>query len=157
MNKVIPALWFTDKAEEAARFYCSLLPDSHIDSVQTMPAESPSGPPGSVHVIDFTLCGQQFQAMQAGPLDSFNHAVSFIINCDSQEELDRLWDALLDGGEPEMCGWLKDRYGLSWQIVPTILAEWTQKADEASGKRLAEEVLRQQKFDIAALKAAYEG
>ncbi len=157
MAKIVPHLWFADRAEEAARLYVSLLPDSHIDSVMTMPAESPSGPPGSVEVVAFTLAGQPFMALKAGPLDPFNHAVSFIINCDTQEEVDRLWDALSDGGTTERCGWLKDRYGLSWQIVPTALSKLMKDKDPERGRRVAEAMLKMVKFDVAGLKRAYEG
>src|SRR5918912_897917 len=110
MSKVTPCLWFADKAEEAARFYVSLLPDSRIDGVTPLPADSPSGPAGSVQVVEFTLAGRPFMAMSAGPLDPFNHAVSFMIECEDQAEVDRLWDALSAGGKVEQCGWLKDRY-----------------------------------------------
>jgi predicted 3-demethylubiquinone-9 3-methyltransferase (glyoxalase superfamily) len=117
-----PHLWFTDKAEEAARFYTSIFPNSHVTRVTPIPAETPSGPAGSVPVVEFTLNGQPFMAISAGPLDPFNHAISFMVPCESQEELDRYWDALLEGGSTEQCGWLKDRYGVSWQIVPVGLA-----------------------------------
>ena len=113
MSKIMPCLWFEKEAEEAARFYVSLLPDSHVDSVTALPADSPSGPAGSVQVVEFTLAGQQFMAMNAGPLDPFNHAVSFMVKCGDQAEIDRLWEALTRGGTAEHCGWLKDRYGVS--------------------------------------------
>src|SRR5215207_7356106 len=123
MAKIVPCLWYTDNAEEAAAFYVSLMPDSRIDNVTTLPADTPSGPEGSVQVVAFTLAGQPFMAMKAGPLDPFNHAISFMVNCADQAEIDRLWAALSQGGTVEQCGWLKDRYGLSWQIVPTVLGE----------------------------------
>ncbi len=141
MQKVVTHLWFPEKAEEAAAFYASLIPDSRVDSVIDMPADSPSGPAGSVQIVDFTLGGQKFQAINAGPLDPFNHAISLIINCDTQEEIDRLWNGLSEGGELEECGWLKDRYGLSWQIVPTVLDEMMHDGDEARAKRVAEAML----------------
>src|SRR4030095_7919880 len=99
--------------EQAAQFYASIFPDSHVDRVTAMPSDSPSGPAGSVKVVEFTLFGQAFLAISAGPLDPFNHAISFVVNCDNQAELDRYWNALLDGGSAEKCGWLKDRFGLS--------------------------------------------
>lgn len=157
MSKIIPHLWYADKAEEAARFYVSLLPDSRIDSVVTMPADSPSGPAGSVQVIEFTLRGQPFLALNAGPLDPFNHAISFVINCDDQAEIDRLWDALSEGGSTEMCGWLKDRYGVSWQILPTMLGEMMKDKDEVRGRRVAEAMLKMVKLDIQGLEDAYHG
>ncbi len=157
MQKVVTHLWFPEKAEEAAAFYASLIPDSRVDSVIDMPADSPSGPAGSVQIVDFTLGGQKFQAINAGPLDPFNHAISLIINCDTQEEIDRLWNGLSEGGELEECGWLKDKYGLSWQIVPTVLDEMMHDGDEARAKRVAEAMLTMKKLDIAGLKAAYEG
>jgi predicted 3-demethylubiquinone-9 3-methyltransferase (glyoxalase superfamily) len=157
MSKITPCLWYAEKAEEAARFYVSLLPDSHIDSVTALPADSPSGPAGSVQVVEFTLGGRRFMAMNAGPLDPFNHAVSFMVDCDDQAEIDRLWNALSEGGNVEQCGWLKDRYGVSWQIVPKALGELMKDKDRARARRVAEAMLKMVKFDIAGLKAAYEG
>jgi len=157
MSKIVPSLWYSEKAEEAARFYVSLLPDSHIDSVSALPAESPSGPAGSVAMVEFTLAGQQFFAMAAGQMDPFNHAISLTIYCADQAEVDRLWNALLDGGKPEACGWLKDRYGVSWQIIPTALIEMMKDPDRARAKRVAEAMLTMVKIDIAGLKRAYEG
>jgi predicted 3-demethylubiquinone-9 3-methyltransferase (glyoxalase superfamily) len=157
MSKITPCLWFADKAEQAARFYVSLLPDSHVDSVMPLPADTPSGPAGSVQVIEFTLAGQQFLAMQAGPLDPFNHAISFMIDCEDQAEVDRLWDALSAGGSIEQCGWVKDRYGVSWQIVPTALGEMMKDKDKAKARRVAEAMLKMVKLDIAGLRKAYDG
>src|SRR3954471_1340523 len=142
MSKITPCLWFADKAEEAARFYVSLLPNSHIDSVTPLPADSPSGPAGSVQIVEFTLAGQRFLAMQAGPLEPFNHAISSTINCADQAEVDRLWNALSDGGRIEQCGWLKDRYGVSWQIVPTVLGEMMKDKDKTKARRVAEAMLK---------------
>ena len=156
MSKIIPHLWFAEKAEEAAAFYVSLLPDSRIESISEMPADSPSGPVGAVQIVEFTLAGQQFMAMNAGPLDPFNHAISFVIDCEDQAEIDRLWDALSDGGEVEQCGWLKDRWGVSWQIVPSVvLGDMVKDTDKARGKRVAEAMLEMVKLDIAGLEAAY--
>ena len=146
------------KAEEAAAFYVSLLPDSRIESISEMPADSPSGPVGAVQIVEFTLAGQQFMAMNAGPLDPFNHAISFVIDCEDQAEIDRLWDALSEGGEVEQCGWLKDRWGVSWQIVPSVvLGDMMKDTDKARGKRVAEAMLEMVKLDIAGLEAAYRG
>ena len=157
MQRITPFLWYAKEAEEAAKFYCSIFPDSRIDRVTTLPSESPSGPPGSVKVVDFALFGQSFVAMSAGPLDPFNHAVSFVVACDTQPELDRYWNALLEGGSAEACGWLKDRYGLSWQIVPSILGKMMSDPDRARAKRAADAMLKMVKLDIAALEKAYNG
>jgi predicted 3-demethylubiquinone-9 3-methyltransferase (glyoxalase superfamily) len=121
MARIIPHLWYSTQAEEAAKFYASVIPNSKVESVTALPADSPSGPAGSVKVVEFTLCGQPFVAFSAGPLDDFNHSISFMIECETQAEIDRLWDALGKGGKVEQCGWLKDRYGLSWQITPKVL------------------------------------
>jgi predicted 3-demethylubiquinone-9 3-methyltransferase (glyoxalase superfamily) len=155
MSKIVPNLWYTDKAEEAAAFYVSLLPNSKVDSVTPLPADTPSGPAGSVKVVEFTLMGQPFMAISAGPLDPFNHAVSFAVLCDDQAEIDRLWSALSQGGKTEQCGWLKDRYGLCWQIVPTVLGEMMKDPDRARAKRVAEAMLKMTKLDIGVLQRAY--
>jgi predicted 3-demethylubiquinone-9 3-methyltransferase (glyoxalase superfamily) len=157
LSKIVPNLWYTDKAEEAAAFYVSLLPDSKVDSVTALPADSPSGPAGSVKVVEFTLIGQPFMAFSAGPLDPFNHSISLMVQCDDQAEIDRLWAALSAGGKIEQCGWLKDRYGLSWQIAPTVLGEMMKDPDRARAKRVAEAMLKMVKLDIDGLKKAYEG
>jgi predicted 3-demethylubiquinone-9 3-methyltransferase (glyoxalase superfamily) len=158
ISKITPFLWYAKEAEEAARFYAGIFPDSRVGSVTTLPTDSPSGPPGSVKVVEFVLCGQPFMAMSAGPLDPFNHAVSFVVNCETQAEIDRYWNGLLEGGgAPEQCGWLKDRYGLSWQIVPTVMGTMMSDPDRAKAKRAADAMMKMVKFDIAALTAAYEG
>ena len=155
MQKITPFLWYAREAEEAAAFYASLFPDSRVVRVVTMPSESPSGPPGSVKVVDFVLCGQAFTAMSAGPLDPFNHAVSFVVNCDDQAEIDKYWNALLEnGGVAEQCGWLRDRYGVSWQILPKVLAEMMSEPDRAKAKRVTDAMLQMVKIDIAGLQAA---
>lgn len=158
VQKIVPHLWYVREAEEAARFYASVFPDSRVDRITTLPAESPSGPAGSVAVIEFTLCGQAFMAISAGKHDSFNDAVSFLVNCDAQAEIDRYWNAILEnGGKPQACGWIIDKYGLRWQITPTVLGEMIADKDKAKAKRAAAEMLRQVKFDIAKLEAAYNG
>jgi len=157
VSKVVPFLWFAKDAEEAVRFYVSLIPNSSLDNVWALPADTPSGPPGSVKVVEFTLGGVQFNAMQAGPMDTFNHAVSFVINCDDQAEVDRLWDALGQGGSYEACGWLKDKYGVSWQIVPIELFQMMKDKDQARVKRVAEAMLKMVKLDVAAFRKAFEG
>lgn len=157
-QKITPFLWYSKEAEEAAAFYASIFPDSRVTRVTAMPSESPSGPPGSVKVVEFLLFGQPFVAMSAGPLDPFNHAVSFVVSCDDQAELDRYWNALLaNGGTPEQCGWLKDRFGLSWQIVPRSLGEMMADTDKARAKRASDAMMKMVKLDIAALEAAYHG
>jgi predicted 3-demethylubiquinone-9 3-methyltransferase (glyoxalase superfamily) len=155
LTKITPHLWFASEAEEAARFYASVFPDSRVDRVTPLRVESPSGPPGSVKVVEFTLFGQPFMAISAGPLDPFNHAVSFMVNCETQEEVDRYWNGLLQGGgQPEQCGWLRDRFGLSWQIVPTRLGELMTDADHDKARRAAEAMMKMIKLDIAALEEA---
>jgi predicted 3-demethylubiquinone-9 3-methyltransferase (glyoxalase superfamily) len=156
-SKIVPHLWYAEKAVEAAKFYVSLFPDSRLDSVTPVPADTPSGPAGSVQVVEFTLAGQKFMAISAGPLDPFNHAVSFLVNCEDQAEVDRLWDALSAGGATEQCGWLKDRYGLSWQIVPKQLGELMRAGDPARARRVMEAMLKMKKLDVEGLRRAYEG
>jgi predicted 3-demethylubiquinone-9 3-methyltransferase (glyoxalase superfamily) len=156
--KIVPHLWYAKDAEEAAKFYASVFPDSHVDRVSKLQADSPSGPPGSVSIVEFTLCGQPFMALTAGPHHEFNDAVSFLVHCDTQAELDRYWNAILEnGGKPQACGWIIDRYGLRWQISPTQLGEWLVDKDPVKAKRVADAMLKQVKFDIAALQAAYDG
>lgn len=157
MSHIVPTLWYSEKAEEAAAFYVSLLPNSKVESVTALPADSPSGPAGSVKVIEFTLMGQPFMAFSAGPLDPFNHSVSFMVQCDDQAEIDRLWAALSEGGKTEQCGWLQDRYGLYWQIAPSVLGEMMRDPDLARTKRVAEAMLKMAKLDITELKNAHEG
>jgi predicted 3-demethylubiquinone-9 3-methyltransferase (glyoxalase superfamily) len=155
LAKIVPFLWYAKEAEEAARFYCSIFPDSRVERVTDLPTDTPSGPTGSVKVVEFTLCRQPFMAMVAGPLDSFNHAISFCVTCDDQVEVDKYWKALLDGGEAEECGWLKDRYGVSWQIVPTAIFDMMADPDRKRAKRVADAMLKMVKLDLAELKAAY--
>jgi len=154
MQKITPFLWYSKDAEEAAAFYASIFPDSRVVRVTPLLSESPSGPPGSVKIVDFVLFGQSFTAMTAGPLDPFNHAISFVVNCDDQAELDRYWNALLEGGSAEACGWLKDRYGLSWQIVPKVLFEMMANPDRAKAKRASDAMIN---IDSAILQAAFAG
>jgi predicted 3-demethylubiquinone-9 3-methyltransferase (glyoxalase superfamily) len=156
-SKITPHLWFADKAIEAASFYVSLFPDSRVDSVTPVPADTPSGPAGSVQVVEFTLAGQKFMAINAGPLDPFNHAISFLVDCADQAEVDRLWDALSAGGTIEQCGWLRDRYGLCWQIVPTVLGDMLKDRDRSRARRAMEAMLGMKKLDIAGLERAYRG
>lgn len=153
--KIVPHLWYANEAVEAANFYVSLFPDSRVDRVTPFPADTPSGPAGSVQVVEFTLAGQPFMAISAGPLDPFNHAISFMVNCDDQAEIDRFWDALSAGGTIEQCGWLRDRYGLCWQIVPTVLGEMMKDTDRERARRVMEAMLQMKKLDIRRLEEAY--
>jgi predicted 3-demethylubiquinone-9 3-methyltransferase (glyoxalase superfamily) len=157
MQKIMPSLWYAKDADQAAAFYASIFPDSRVERVTTLENETPSGPPGSVKVVEFSLFGQSFMAMTAGPLDPFNHAVSFVVNCADQAELDRYWNALLEGGSAEACGWLKDKYGLSWQIVPTRLGELMSSPDRAKARRVGAAMLKMVRIDVAAIEAAAAG
>ena len=156
--RIVPHLWYSREADEAAKFYVSIFPDSRIDRVTPILSETPSGPPGSVVVVEFTLFGQSFMAMSAGPHDPFNDAISFLVNCGSQEEIDRYWNALLgNGGKPQACGWIIDKWGVRWQIVPTALGEMMTNPDQEKVRRVTEEMLKQVKFDVAKLEAAFRG
>ena len=158
MDKISPCLWFDGEAEEAARFYTSLFPNSHIDSVDRSPADTPSGPEGSVITVNFTLAGQSYLALNGGPDFKFNEAVSFSIDCDDQAEVDRYWDALLaDGGEPSVCGWLHDRFGLSWQVIPRQLPEMLNSKDRDAARRAMQAMLKMVKIDVAELERAARG
>ena len=155
-TKIFTHLWYAKDAQEAARFYTSIFPDSRVDGAWPLPADSPSGPAGSVTIVDFTLFGHRFQAISAGPHHEFNDAISIVVVCDDQAELDRYWNALLEGGTPEACGWLRDKYGVSWQIVPAALGEMMAKGDPERSKRVTDALLKMVKLDIATLRAAYE-
>jgi|SRR5664279_51011 len=158
MSKITPCLWFDGNAEEAANFYVSLLPGSHIETVMRSPADNPSTPAGAVLVVDFTLAGQRFTALNGGPDFAFTEAVSFVIDCEDQAEVDRLWDALIaGGGSPSQCGWLKDRYGLSWQIIPRQLGEILGSPDAEGSRRAMEAMLKMTKIDVAELRRAFAG
>jgi len=152
-HPITPHLWFDREAVEAAEFYCSVFPDSRITKVSTL-HHTPSG---SVDVVTFELAGQPFQAISAGPQFRFTEAISFIVYCDTQEEIDYYWERLSAVPEAEQCGWLKDRYGLSWQIVPARLEEWLLGGDEARNARVTEAFLAMKKLDIAALERAARG
>ena len=156
-HKIVPHLWYVKEAVEAANFYVSLFSDSRVKSVTKIPVETPSGPPNSVDIVEFTLAGQPFMAISAGPLDPFNHSVSFIVNCADQAEIDRLWDAFSDGGSVEQCGWVRDRYGLCWQVVPAGFGAMMKDPDRERAKRVTQAMLQMKKFDIAKLEEAYHG
>ena len=157
MSKIAPCLWFDGEAEEAAKLYVSLLPDSRIDHVQKNVTDSPAGKAGSVLIVKFTLAGQRFLALNGGTRFEYTHAISFQVDCADQAEVDRLWDGLSDGGSVERCGWLKDRYGVSWQIVPSVLPQLLGDPDPAKAQRVMQAMLQMVKLDIAGLKAAHAG
>ena len=158
MSKITPCLWFDGQAEEAANFYVSLLPDSHVDNVFRSPAETPSGPAGMVLTVDFTVAGQPFQGLNGGPDFTFNEAVSFQIDCEDQAEVDRLWNALSEnGGQPGPCGWIKDRFGLSWQITPRALGRMLSDSDTEAARRAMEAMLKMGKIEVAELERAFKG
>jgi predicted 3-demethylubiquinone-9 3-methyltransferase (glyoxalase superfamily) len=158
MTSIATCLWFNGEAEAAARLYTSLLPESRIDRVVKSPADNPSTREGEVLTVEFTLAGQRFIGLNGGPEFPFTEAISISIECEDQEEVDRLWTSLiLGGGEPGQCGWLKDRFGLSWQVVPREMNEMLASADAAGAKRAMEAMLEMTKLDIAKLREAYEG
>lgn len=157
MMKVTQHLWFEKDMEEALRFYTGLVSGSAIESITTVPAETPSGPAGSVKIASFTLGDQRYMAIEAGPLDPFNHSFSVMVECDDQAEIDRLWSALETGGTVEQCGWVRDRWGLCWQIAPKRLGELMSDPDPAVAKRVTEQMLKMVKLDIAPLEAAARG
>ena len=158
MTRITPMLWYDGQAEEAANFYVTLLPDSRVDRVVRSPTDTPSGPEGTVLLVEFTLAGQSFAALNGGPQFKFDEAVSFVIHTSDQEETDRLWNALTaDGGRESECGWLKDRWGLSWQIVPDRLVELIRDPDPDRSHRAVQAMLQMRKIDIAALEAAADG
>lgn len=155
--KVTQHLWFEKDMMAALRLYTSLIPGSSIDTPSAVMGDNPSGPAGSVVIARFTLGDQRYTGIQAGPLDPFNHAFSIMVEVETQGELDRLWDALGEGGNVEQCGWLKDRWGLSWQITPRRLGELMSDPDPAVVKRVTEQMLKMVKLDIAPLEAAARG
>ena len=155
MQKITPCLWFDNNAEEAVNFYMSIFPHSKIVNMGRY-GEAGPGPKGQVMVIIFELAGQKFMALNGGPQFKFTEAISLMVNVESQAELDEYWNRLLRGGQPSQCGWLKDKFGLSWQIVPTVVAEMMQDKDPARSNRVMQAVLKMVKLDIAALKQAYD-
>ena len=151
MQKISTCLWFDGQAEEAAKFYCSVFRNSRIKQT-VLYGDTGPGPKGSVMTVDFELDGREFLALNAGPKFKFNHAVSMMVNCETQQELDEMWDKLSASGVTEVCGWLRDRYGLSWQIVPSILAELMK--DPTKSDKLMQAVVKMAKLDIAAMQKA---
>jgi predicted 3-demethylubiquinone-9 3-methyltransferase (glyoxalase superfamily) len=155
MQKITPCLWFDGNAEEAVRFYTSVFAHSSVDQVQRSTIDYPGGKAGAVLIIKFTLAGQGYLALNGGPSEKFNNAISLTVDCEDQAEVDRYWDALTaGGGNPVQCGWLKDRYGLSWQIVPRRLPELLSDPDTAKAKRVMEAMIQMVKIDVAAIEAA---
>ena len=158
MQRITPFLWFDNQAEEAAKFYCSVFKNSKVKQMTYYTGEEPSGPKapkGSVMTVSFELDGQEFVALNGGPRFKFTEAVSFAINCATQEEIDYYWEKLTSGGEEVQCGWLTDKYGLSWQVVPAKLSEWARNA--AGFQRVMQALMPMKKLDIAMLQKAYDG
>jgi predicted 3-demethylubiquinone-9 3-methyltransferase (glyoxalase superfamily) len=157
MSKIAPCLWFNGQAEAAAKFYTALIPDSRINKVMRALSDNPSTPEGAVLTVEFTLAGQQFIGLNGGPQFPFTEAVSFTINCEDQAEVDHYWHALTaDGGAPSRCGWLKDKFGLSWQIVPKQLVQLLGSPDRAAAGRAMQAMLKMTKIDVAALQRAHD-
>ncbi len=155
MQKIVPYLWFDNQAEEAAQFYTAIFGNSKIGSV-TRYGEGGPRPAGQAMSVAFELEGQEFFALNGGPQFKFTEAISFFVNCETQAEVDYFWGRLSEGGEVQMCGWLKDKYGLSWQIVPTILGQMLNDPDPAKVKQVTEAMLQMKKIDIEGLRNAYE-
>ncbi|NUO78913.1 VOC family protein [candidate division KSB1 bacterium] len=155
MQKITPFLWFDHQAEEAAKFYVSLFKNSSILKIARYGEAGPE-PAGTVMTVEFQLDGQEFVALNGGPRFKFNESVSFVVNCETQKEVDAFWEKLSAGGQKSRCGWLKDQYGLSWQIVPTILHELASDPDPAKSQRVMQAMLQMDKLDLKALQQAYE-
>jgi predicted 3-demethylubiquinone-9 3-methyltransferase (glyoxalase superfamily) len=155
MQKITPFLWFNDNAEEAMNFYVSIFKNSRVGRV-TRYGDAGPGPKGTVMSATFQLEGQEFFALNGGPQFKFTEAISFFVNCETQEEADALWEKLSEGGRKDMCGWLKDKFGLSWQIIPTVLGQMLGDKDPAKSQRVMQAMLQMTKIDINGLKKAYE-
>lgn len=158
MQKITPFLWFDDKAEEAAKFYVSIFRNSRIGNIARYGeagATASGQPKGAVMTVTFTLDGQEFIALNGGPQFRFTEAISFVVNCETQKEIDDVWDRLTDGGEEVQCGWLKDKYGVSWQVVPSVLGEMMADPDPKTSERVMQAILQMKKINIAGLKKAY--
>ena len=156
MQKLTPFLWFDNQAEEAADFYVAIFKNSKIVSIDRYGDAGP-GPKGTVMIATFQIDGQEFVALNGGPRFKFTEAISFVVNCETQEEVDYFWEKLSAGGEKSRCGWLKDKFGLSWQVVPTILDKLMRAKDAVKGQRVMQAMLQMDKIDIKTLKQAYEG
>ena len=156
MPKITPFLWFNDKAEDAANFYASIFKNSKVKAV-TRYSDAGPGPKGSVMTVNFELDGQEFTALNGGPQFTFTEAVSFVVHCDTQQDVDDYWEKLTAGGQESQCGWLKDKYGLSWQIVPKALPRLLQQTDPTKAQRVMQALLQMKKLDIATLERAAQG
>ena len=156
MQKITPFLWFNDQAEEAMNFYVSIFKNSKVGSV-TRYGDAGPGPKGSVMTATFQLEGQEFFVLNGGPQFQFTPAISFFVNCETQEEVDELWEKLSAGGKKERCGWLKDKFGLSWQIIPTLLPDMLTDQDQDRSRRVMKAMLQMKKIDVNVLRQAYEG
>jgi predicted 3-demethylubiquinone-9 3-methyltransferase (glyoxalase superfamily) len=158
MDKVKLCLWFDGQAEEAANFYVTLLPDSRVDAVHRAPSDYPAGKAGDVLTVEFTLAGRSYVGLNGGPGVPYTDAVSLQVDCADQAEVDRLWDAIVaDGGQPVACSWIKDRWGLSWQIVPRALTDMLAAPDRAAAGRAMQAMMNMVKIDVAALEKAFAG
>jgi predicted 3-demethylubiquinone-9 3-methyltransferase (glyoxalase superfamily) len=158
MKKITPCLWFDDKAEEAANFYVSLIKNSKMGSITRYGEEGAAAsgrPAGTVMTVTFRLSGQEFMALNGGPQFTFSPAISFVVNCETQQEIDKLWEKLSQGGQKEVCGWLKDKYGVSWQIAPAVLGKMLQSKNAEKTERVMKAMLQMTKIDIKALQRAY--
>jgi predicted 3-demethylubiquinone-9 3-methyltransferase (glyoxalase superfamily) len=158
MKKIVPCLWFNDKAEDAAKFYVSLIKNSKMGSITRYGEEGAAAsgrPAGTVMTATFRLNGQEFMALNGGPQFTFSPAISFVVNCETQKEIDRLWEKLSQGGQKNVCGWLQDKYGVSWQIVPVVLGKMMQGKNAARTERVMKAMLQMTKIDIKALQRAY--
>ncbi len=153
-NKITPFFWFDHQAEEAAQFYTSIFPNSRITQIARYSEVGP-GPAGSVMTVGFELDGQPYTALNGGPLFKFNESVSFVVHCKTQQEVDHYWDRLIAGGAPSQCGWLKDKFGLSWQIVPDVLIELMQDKNPRKARNVVAAMMKMVKLDIATLQKAY--
>ena len=156
MGKITPFLWYDNNAEEAVNHYTSIFKNSRVTNIARY-GEAGPGPKGSIMTIAFQLEGQDFIALNGGPMFKFNEAISFSVDCKTQQEVDELWEKLSAGGQPSQCGWLKDKYGLSWQIVPSVLIEMLQDPDAEKSQRVMQAMMQMSKIDIAALRRAHQG
>jgi predicted 3-demethylubiquinone-9 3-methyltransferase (glyoxalase superfamily) len=159
-QKITPHLWFEDNAEEAAKFYTSIFKNSRVIDIahyEESAAEVSGRPKGTVMTVRFELEGQQFMALNGGPIFKFSPAISFLVSCETQQEIDNLWEKLSEGGEQEQCGWLKDKFGISWQIVPNILGEMMQDKDAEKSEKVMKALIQMKKIDIQSLQKAYAG